>query len=407
MDVQIPTSSTTSKGHQWTRRTFVTAATAAAAWTITGCSTSKLAMLKSKKAGVYKCPFGTTPGGKAVEMYSISNGNGLVAQFITYGARLVRLGAPDKKGQIGDVLLGYSTLAPYIHHNTDPYFGATIGRYANRIARGTFTLNGKTCHIPLNDGPSALHGGPHAFDEQVWTATEYQEPGGFGVRFQYFSPNMQNGFPGNLLTTATYVLTENNELHMRFRCNTDQATVVNICNHGYWNLAGPGKKILDHVLELNADHYTPVNAMLIPTGQIAPVAGTPYDFRKPVRLGSRIQPFPAKSKANFDQYPYGYDTNFCLNGQSGKMAFAARVSEPVSGRVMEVYTTQPGIQIYTANFLDGTLDGIGGKYPKHGAVTFETQHYPNSPNQPNFPSTVLNAMPAYYYQRTIHKFRTL
>ncbi|MDA8377941.1 MAG: galactose mutarotase [Planctomycetia bacterium] len=395
------------------RRSFLAATGAAAAWAMTGCKSMPGTDVSSlpRKSAMYKSLFGTLPNGQKVYQYTLTNSNGMIVQLITYGARLQRIQSADRSGNQGDVILGFDNLASYAtKHAMDPYFGATIGRYANRIANGTFSLNGVTYHLPINDSPypNTLHGGPHAWDQQVWQATEVTELGAPGVRFNLFSPAMQNGFPGDVEVAATYTLNEQNEIHVHFRANADAPTVINMCNHAYFNLDKPGTQVLDHVLTIHADHYTPVNNVLIPTGKIAPVAGTPYDFRKPVALSSRLKPaYTGNSKIAFDAVPYGYDMNWCLNNQDEtKLAFAARIQEPKTGRVLDCYTTQPGIQVYTGNFLNGSIKGIGGHYPYHGAITLETQHYPNSPNQSNFPSTVLNPGEI-YFQRTVYKFSTM
>ncbi len=390
-----------------TRRGFMAVAGAAAAMTLVGChsmSTQSLASLPRKKA-IYKKLFGTMPDGTKIYQYTLTNANGMVLQMISYGARIQRIMVPDAKGNIGDVVLGYENLEGYMS-KADPYFGATIGRYANRIARGTFTLDGKTYHIPANDGPNALHGGPNAFDRQAWEASEVSELGEPGLRFRMVSPAMSNGFPGNLVVDATHVLTANNEIVIHYRAATDAPTVLNLTNHAYFNLNGPGTDVLNHMVTINANKYTPTDNEFIPTGKNLPVAGTPFDFRKPVELGSRIKPFPAGSKANFDLFPYGYDNNWCLNNHGSLKAIAARVACPANGRVLECRTTQPGVQFYTGNFLNGTIDGIGGKYPVHGALTLETQHYPDSPNEPAFPSTVLRPGQK-FYQSTHYKFYTM
>ncbi len=393
------------------RRSFLAATGAAAAWALAGCKSMPGTDVSSlpRKSATYQSLFGTLPNGEKVYQYTLTNSNGMIVQLISYGARIQRILAPDRSGNLGDVVLGFTDLASYATtHAKDPYFGATIGRYANRIANGTFKLNGVTYHLPTNDGPNTLHGGPHAWDQQVWKATEVTELGAPGVRFSLFSNPMENGFPGMVLAAATYTLNEKNELHGHFRANTDAPTVINMCNHAYFNLHKPGTQILDHVLTINADHYTPTNDVLIPTGKLAPVAGTPFDFCKPVQLSARLKPaYSGTSKIAFDQVPYGYDYNWCLNNQDEKkLAFAARVQEPKTGRVLDCYTTQPGIQVYTGNFLNGSIKGIGGNYPYHGAISLETQHYPNSPNQPNFPSTVLNPNET-YFQRTVYKFSTM
>ena len=393
--------------HGMTRRVFMAMAGAATAMTMVGCqnmSTENLANLPRKKA-TYKKLFGTMPDGAKVYQYTITNANGMVLQMITYGARIQRILVPDAKGKLGDVVLGYENLSGYMS-KTDPHFGSTIGRYANRIALGEFTLDGVTFHIPTNNGPNALHGGPNAFDRQVWDVSEVSELGEPGLRFRLFSPAMQNGFPGNLVVDATYLLTSDNEIKIHYRAATDAPTVINLTNHAYFNLNGPGTEVLNHFVTLNANEYTPTNNELIPTGKNLPVAGTPFDFRKPVELGTRIKSFPAGSKANFDLFPYGYDNNWCLNNHGSLKVLAARVTSPATGRALECRTTQPGVQLYTGNFLNGTIDGICGKYPVHGALTLETQHYPNSPNEPSFPSTVLRPGQK-FYQATHYKFYTL
>ncbi len=391
-----------------TRRGFVALAGAAAVLTMAGChsmsTTESLAQLPRKKA-VYKKLFGTMPDGTKIYQFTLTNSNGMVVQFITYGARIQRILVPDSNGKLGDVVLGYENLAGYMSA-ADPYFGATIGRYANRIANGRFTLDGTTYQIPPNDGPNALHGGPNAFDRQSWDAKEITELGQPGVQFRIASPAMANGFPGNLVVNATHVLTDNNEIIMHYRAATDAPTVINLTNHAYFNLNGPGTDVLNHVVTLNANKYTPTNNEFIPTGKNLPVAGTPFDFRAPVQLSSRLKPFPAGSKANFDLFPYGYDNNWCLNNHGSVKVLAARVTCPATGRALECYTTQPGVQFYTGNFLNGTIHGIGGAYPMHGALTLETQHYPDSPNEPSFPSTVLRPGQK-FYQSTHYKFYTV
>ena len=445
---------------QLSRRGFIAAMGAATAWALTGCTSVPGTAVDNlpRKQGCYKALFGVMPDGTKVYQYTLTNANGMVVQLLSYGARVQRIRVPDGRGNIGDVALGYTSLPAYLAAD-DPYFGATIGRYANRIANGTFTLEGKTYHVPLNDGPrhNALHGGPNAFDRQVWTGKVKSQLGQPAVRFRLVSPPMANGFPGMLAVDVDYVLTEQNELLVDLRAVASKTTVVNLTNHTYFNLAGPGHDILDHVLTLNANHYTPVNRDLIPTGQILPVAGTPFDFRQPVRLGSRIQApaavaatkhtlapakaapatHPGRSMAvakahhpaviapNLDQPPYGYDNNWCVNKHDQVkpapaaspmdsvllkgLVLAARLQEPATGRILECLTTQPGLQVYTGNFLNGSLHGIGGAYPCHGGITLETQHYPDSVNHPNFPSTVLKSLKdgGAFYQRTMYRFRTM
>jgi aldose 1-epimerase len=392
------------------RRTFLAAAGAAAAWTLTGCQQSPPAVFTDfpRKVALYAIYFGTLPTGENISQYTLTNSNGMMVQLLNYGARVQRIRVPDKFGQIGDVALGFTDLDSYASPMAR-YYGATIGRYANRIAGGAFTLDGVTYHLPINelDMGNTLHGGPNAFDRKVWTVTAAQQLDLPTVRFNYFSPAFENGFPGNLEVEVTYLLNDYNELHVMYRATTDAPTVVNLSNHSYFNLAGPGNSVMDHLLMVNADHYTPTNAKLIPTGKIVRVDGTPYDLRTPVRIGDRIMPYPSDPNANPKLFPYGYDCNWCVNGWGGApMSLAARISETGVGRQMEIWTTQPGIQVATGNFLDGSMTGIGGTYDYHGAISLEPQHYPNSPNQPNFPSTVLNPGPS-YFQESVYRFSTL
>ncbi len=389
------------------RRAFLAATSVGAALALTGCSSmsGESAMSMPKKLACYKKHFGTLPNGRKVDQFTLTNSRGMVVQMITYGARFQRIVMPDRKGNLGDVILGFDNLADYARsHAMDPYFGATIGRYANRINHGRFTIDGKTYHLPLNDGPCTLHGGPHAFDQQVWDAEPVTELGMPGIRFSLFSPNGENGFPGDLQVNATYVLTDDNTVKVHFRAVTNKPTVINLCNHACFNLLGPGTNAMGHELMINADYYTPVNHDFIPTGAMARVAGTALDFRKPMIVGSRLKHFPKGSKACFDLLPYGYDYNWCLRNQDeNKLSLAAVLSEPTTGRYIRCSTTQPGIQVYTANFLTGDINGIGGRYRRHGAITLETQHYPNSPNEPQFSSTLLQP-DEMFYQRTDYQF---
>jgi aldose 1-epimerase len=341
---------------------------------------------------IQKSDFGKTHDGIPVELYTLTNKNGLVAKVINYGAILTELQVPDKNGKMADVVLGFADLPDYLDHS--PFFGATAGRYANRIADAQFTLNGKTYHLFANNGPTSLHGGKKGFDKQIWKAEPKETSDGPSVKFTYLSPDGEENYPGNLNTTCTYTLTNDNALKIEFTATTDKPTVLNLTNHTYWNLGGESSgSILDEVLTINADRYTPVDQNLIPTGELKPVAGTPMDFRKPMPIGSRI-----------DQVPGGYDHNYVLNSPGPKPGFAARLEDPKTGRVMEVLTTQPGVQLYTANHLDGKVAGIGGKpYEGNGAVCLETQHFPDSPNHPDFPTTVLNPGEK-FDQVTIYKF---
>lgn len=338
--------------------------------------------------------FGRLADGTAVEIFTLTNASGLEARIMTYGAILVSLKVPDRNGVPADVNLGFDSLAGYL--GTHPYFGAVIGRYANRIAKARFSLDGVEYRLAPNNNGNTLHGGIKGFDKVVWKAEPVKVAYGTGVKLTYLSKDMEEGFPGNLSVTVIYTLTDTNELEIRYEATTDKATPVNLTNHAYWNLKGEGQgDVLGHRLQIEADKITAVDsaANLIPTGEIVPVAGTPFDFTSPHAIGERI----AKVEG-------GYDHNFVLRSGGGALALAARVEEPESGRVLEIWTDQPGIQLYTGNFLDGTVVGKGGKaYGKHFAFCLETQHFPDSPNQPNFPTTILR--PGQTYRMvTIHKF---
>ena len=324
--------------------------------------------------------FGRLPDGTAVDIYTLTNKAGLEARIMTYGAILVSLKTPDRAGALADVNLGFDSLEGYL--GTHPYFGAIIGRYGNRIAKARFTLDGAEYRLAVNNNENTLHGGLKGFDKVVWTAEPVRGEKGAGLKLTYLSKDGEEGYPGNLAVTVVYTLTDANELEIRYEATTDKPTVLNLTNHAYWNLKGEGDgDILGHVLRLEADRITAVDSPvnLIPTGEIAPVAGTPFDFTAPHAIGERIAAVEG-----------GYDHNFVLKSGGGALSLAARVEEPESGRVMEVWTDQPAIQLYTGNFLDGSVIGKGGKaYKKHYAFCLETQHFPDSPNHPNFPSTVL------------------
>jgi len=341
--------------------------------------------LTMSAATIQKSDFGKTADGAAVALYTIKNGKGMEAKIITYGGAIVSLKTPDRTGAMGDIVLGYDTLAEYAAGKS--YFGALIGRYGNRIAHGKFTLDGKAYSVPVNNGENALHGGIRGFDKRVWTAREL--PDG-ALELTYKSKDGEEGYPGNLAATVTYTLTDANTLRIHYIATTDKPTVLNLTNHSYFNLKGAGDgDILGHLVTLNADEYLPVDAGLIPTGELRLVDGTPFDFRHGRTPGERIsQPDQQLKLGN------GYDHNWILNRPEmgpGMLSLAARVEETgVSGRIMEVYTDQPGIQFYTGNFLDGTDKGKGGKvYNQHAGFCVETQHYPDSPNKPSFPSTIL------------------
>ena len=339
--------------------------------------------------------FGKMPDGTGIQVYTLANGHGLEARIITYGGAVVSLKTPDKTGAMGDIVQGFDSMDGYL--SPEPYFGALIGRYGNRIGHAKFTLDGKEYTLPKNDNGNTLHGGERGFDKRVWTAREL--PGGV-LALTYLSKDGEEGFPGNLQATVTYQLTDKDELRIEYTATTDKDTVVNLTNHSYFNLKGAGAgDILGHLMMLNADKFTPVDAGLIPTGELRPVAGTPFDFSKPTAIGSRIEQNDEQLKLG-----KGYDHNWVLNRKGSGLSLAARVEEPTSGRVMEVYTTEPAIQFYTGNFLDGTIKGKGGKvYGHRAAFCLETQHYPDSPNKPSFPSTELKPGQT-YHTTTIYRF---
>lgn len=341
-----------------------------------------------------KEPFGSLPDGTPIDIYTLKNTSGLEARVMTYGAILVSLKVPDRDGVLADVNLGFDTLAGYL--GTHPYFGAIIGRYGNRIAKARFAIDGVEYRLAANNNENSLHGGLQGFDKVVWKAEPLRSGDGAGLKLSYLSRDGEEGFPGNLAVTVVYTLTNADELRIDYEATTDKKTPVNLTNHAYWNLKGQGEgDILGHVLRLEADRITAVDsaANLIPTGEILPVAGTPFDFTTPHTIGERIA-----------QVEGGYDHNFALRSGGGSLALAAHVEEPGSGRIMEIWTDQPGIQLYTGNFLDGTVVGKGGKaYQKHYGFCLETQRFPDSPNHPNFPSTILE--PGQIYRTTtVHKF---
>ena len=338
------------------------------------------------RLAIRKDPFGTTPEGVAVDVYTFTNGR-VTISMLTWGATIQRVETPDRRGRTENISLGFDNLPDYAA--LSPYFGSTVGRYGNRIAKGKFTLDGTTYQIPINNGENALHGGTIGFDKKVWQAKVVQTSSAVGVAFTYVSPDGEMGFPGELTTTVTYTLDKEDSLRIAYHATVaGEATVLNLTNHVYFNLAGEGSSSIDgHVLQLNAPSYTPVDSGLIPTGEIAPVAGTPFDFNKPTAIGARIR----------DDHPQlvigrGYDHNYVLGSKpdSDGVRYAATFWEPEGGRTVTVHTSEPGAQFYTGNFLDGSFQGIGNKSYRQGdAFAFETQHFPDSPNQPTFPSTVL------------------
>lgn len=330
-------------------------------------------------------------------MYTLTNAHGVEIRAMTYGGIITSIRVPDRKGQLADIVLGHETLEGYTPN--PPYLGAVVGRYANRIAHGTFTLDGKTYTLPKNDGPNTLHGGvKRTFDKVVWDGEALK--GKNGVAFSYLSKDGEEGFPGNLKVKVTYTLTDSNELVIDYEAATDKATPINVSQHSYFNLAGEGTgDILGHELMLNADRFTPVDKDLIPTGELRPVKGTPMDFTTPARIGARIDD-------NYEQLTLGkgYDHNFVINRKASGMQLAARAYEPGSGRVLEVSTDQPGVQFYSGNFLDGSVTGKQGHvYKRRYGFCLETQHFPDSPNHPDFPSTILKPGQT-FHTRTVFKF---
>jgi aldose 1-epimerase len=332
--------------------------------------------------------FGKDKDGKPVPIYSLTNAHGVEARITPYGATLVSLKTPDRNGALADIVMGFDSVEGYTQTPPPPYFGATIGRYANRIGGATFMLNGKTYTLDKNDGENSLHGGLHGFDKVMWSAAPSVGADGRSIQMLYVSKDGEEGYPGNLSLTVSYMLTADNELHIHYTAITDQDTVINLTNHSYFNLSGHDSgDILDHILTIAADRFTPVDAGLIPTGELRKVDKTPFDFRQPHAVGERIEAKDEQIKLG-----RGYDHNWILNRTGTGLEFAARVSDPKSGRVIEVLTTEPAIQFYTGNFLDGSFHGKGGKpYQHRGALTLETQHYPDSPNHPDFPTTTLKA----------------
>ncbi len=338
-------------------------------------------------------PFGKTASGESVELFTFSRAGAPSVSITNLGGYIVSMLAPDREGRTADVTLGFAGLPGYLGDNSS--FGCLVGRYANRIAKAAFTLDGKRYTLAANNGPNSLHGGPTGFCKRLWTAKVKSGKDGDVLELTYVSKDGEEGYPGTLTSSVVYSLREDGGLVIDYSATTDAPTVLNLTNHAYFNLAGEGEgTILDHELQLEADSFTPVDATLIPTGELRPVAATPFDFRKPVAIGARIDAADEQIK-----FGGGYDHNFVLRGPAGTLRLAARVVEKKSGRQLEVFTTEPGIQLYTGNFLDGKTVGKSGKpYLKRGAFCLETQHYPDSPNQPSFPSAVLR--PGQTYRQT-------
>jgi aldose 1-epimerase len=338
--------------------------------------------------------------GKPIEVATLKNTHGVELQAINYGAIITSLKVPDRAGASADIVLGFDKPESYWADPPHPYFGAIVGRYGNRIAKAQFAIGGRTYKLAANNGPNHLHGGLRGFDKVLWDMSTRNAADGSSVIFTRTSPDGEEGYPGNLRATVTYTLTEKNEVIVDYRATTDKATPVNLTQHTYFNLAGEGSgDILGHQLTVNADRYTPVDDTLIPTGELAPVEGTPFDFRQPTAVGARIDGDHPQLKAG-----KGYDHNFVLNGKGTGPQFAARLTDPKSGRTLEVATTEPGVQFYTGNFLDGTITGKRGHvYGHRTGLCLETQHYPDSPNQKNFPSTILQPGKV-YSSRTVWTF---
>lgn len=342
---------------------------------------------------IKKSAFGKMSDKEQVDQYTLTNGPGVTVKIINYGAILTSVETPDRHGKPGEITLGFDSLAPYLAGH--PYFGAICGRVANRIAKGRFTIDGTHYKLATNNGPNHLHGGNKGYDKALWHAEPLER--GDALKLTHVSPDGDEGYPGKLSITVVYTLTDANELKIDYTAITDKPTPVNLTNHTYWNLADGGKSdVLKHVLTLNADSYLPVDQDLIPTGELKSVRGTPMDFTKPTEIGSRIEQVPGQ--------PTGYDHCYVLHQQSpDTLTLAARVKEPTSGRVMEVYTTEPAIQLYTANFLDGSIQSRGAVYKQHHAFCLEAEHYPDAINQPKFPTTLLKPGQT-YRQTTVYKF---
>ena len=347
------------------------------------------------KAGVEREAIGKLEDGTVIEAFTLRNSRGASARVITYGATLTNLWVPDHKGVEGDVVLGFDDLKGYLGDH--PHFGGVVGRFANRIAKGKFSIDGQEYSLATNNGPNTLHGGTISFDHRVWKGEEVADGKGAAVRLTYVSPDGEEHFPGRLTTMVVYTLTEKNELKLEYSAKTDKPTTLNLTNHTYFNLRGGGD-VLGYTLTLNASRYTPADSTLIPTGELAPVKGTAYDFTKPMTIGSRIAEVEKIKEAG------GYDINYAVDGEIGKLRPAGKVVDDVSGREMEVWTTQPGVQLYTANWLNGSIKGKGGvAYNRFRAVCLETQNYPDAVNHANFPSAILRPSEV-FHSETIYKF---
>jgi aldose 1-epimerase len=358
------------------------------------------ALLPAAASRVSRAPFGTVPGGPAIELFTLTNPGGVEVRAMTYGGIIVSLRVPDRRRQLDDIVLGFDTAAEYAAGH--PYFGAIVGRYANRIANGRFVLDGKTYQLATNNGPNHLHGGVKGFDKVIWSGEPFQDDRGAGVVFTYTSGDGEEGYPGTVKARVTYTLTDRNELLFDYHATADRPTVINLSQHSYFNLAGQGSRdVLEHELQIHADRYTPVDDTLIPTGELAAVAGTPFDFRALTAIGARIGQDHVQLVRG-----RGYDHNYVLTRTGPDLQNAARVVERTTGRTLEVATTEPGVQFYSGNFLDGTITGKQGRvYRQRYGFCLETQHFPDSPNEPAFPSTVVGPGQE-YRSRTVFRFGT-
>ncbi len=347
---------------------------------------------------VASAPFGVLPSGDSVPIYTITNRHGLEVRAIPFGAVIVSIRTPDRDGAFADITLGFDSLAGY--EENAPYFGALVGRYANRIARGRFTLDGTTYRLATNNGVNALHGGVRGFNKVLWQASPFEHDSSAGVEMRYTSPDGEEGYPGTLQVRVTYTLTDQDRLEVDYAATTDKATPVNLSQHSYFNLAGEGSgDVLRHVLTISADRFVPVDSTLIPTGELQPVQGTAFDFRTPTPIGARIEAADMQLADG-----HGYDHTFVLNRSDTGLVHAVHVAEPTSGRTLDVWTTEPGVQFYTGNFLDGTVQGKNGHaYVRRGGFCLETQHFPDSPNEPRFPPTILRPGEA-FQSRTVFGF---
>ncbi len=370
-------------------RTLLLCGLVATVFVVQGCG-------QKAKPGVVQSAFGVMPDGRAVDLFTLTNGSGMEAKITNYGCIVTHLTVPDRNGKPGDVVLGYDSLSSYLAVN--PYFGCVAGRYANRIAKAQFKLDGRTVRVTRNDGPNHLHGGKTGFDKVLWTAEPSDSSA--ALKLTVTAADGEEGYPGNLTAVVTYTLTDDNALRIDYEAVTDKPTVVNLTQHSYFNLsADPSTDALDHTLLILADRFTPVDRTLIPTGELKSVDGTPFDFRTPVAVGARIGAEDEQLRRGL-----GYDHNWVLNGWDGSLQTVAELADSVSGRTMEVLTTEPGIQFYSGNFLDGTITGKGGVvYNRRSGLCLETQHYPDSPNKPKFPSTVLRPGET-YKSTTVYRF---